>query len=151
YTHLHDPRTPVEETLQALSELVKAGKVRAIGASNLTRDQLATAVQVSRARGLAGYQAVQQRYTYLQPLPTADSAPQMLLVGPLRVYCAAQQILPRAYSVLLGGAYTRADRPLPPAYQTDQAPRQLAALHAVAGDLGASPNTVLYSWLLANG
>src|SRR5262249_59099912 len=64
---------------------------------------------------------------------------------------AAERILPGPPSALLGGAYTRTDRPLPPAYQTDQAPRQLAALHAVAGDLGTSPNTVLYSWLLANG
>src|SRR5262249_1326300 len=145
-THLHDPHTPIEETLQVLSDLVNAGKVRAIGASNLTRDHLAAAVAASRAHGLAEYRALQQRYSYLQPLPTADFTPQRLPDDRLRVSCADQRILPLAYSVLLGGAYTRTDRPLPPAYQTDQAPRQLAALHAVAGDLGTSPNTVLYSW-----
>jgi aryl-alcohol dehydrogenase-like predicted oxidoreductase len=151
YTHIHDRHTPVAETLHALTELVAAGKVRAVAASNLTRPQLAEATETSQRHGLARYQALQQRYTYLEPLPTADFAPQVLLDDQLRVYCADQHIMPLAYSVLLGGAYTRADRPLPAAYQTDRAPRQLAALRAVAGDLGVSPNTVVYSWLLAAG
>ena len=151
YTHIPDPHTPVQETLRALTDLVAAGKVRAIAASNLTRPRLAEAVETSQVHGLARYRALQQRYTYLQPLRTADFGPQVLLDDALRVYCADQQILPLAYSVLLGGAYTRADRPLPAEYQTDRTPRQLAALRAVARDLGTSPNTLVYAWLLAAG
>jgi aryl-alcohol dehydrogenase-like predicted oxidoreductase len=151
YTHIHDRHTPIAETLHALTDLVAAGKVRAIAASNLTRPQLAEATETSQLHGLARYRALQQRYTYLEPLPTADFAPQVLLDDQLRVYCADQHIVPLAYSVLLGGAYTRADRPLPAAYQTDRAPRQLATLRAVADDLRVSPNTVVYSWLLAAG
>jgi aryl-alcohol dehydrogenase-like predicted oxidoreductase len=151
YTHIHDPHTPIADTLHALTGLVTAGKVRAVAASNLTRPQLTEAIETSQLHGLTRYRALQQRYTYLDPLPTADFAPQVLLDDQLRVYCTDQQIVPLAYSVLLGGAYTRADRPLPAAYQTDRAPRQLAALRAVAGDLGVSPNTVVYSWLLAAG
>jgi len=151
YTHIHDPHTPVEETLRALTDLVQAGKVREIAASNLTRDQLAEAVDTSGKHGLATYRALQQRYSYLAPRPTADFAPQVLLDDALRVYCADHQILPLAYSALLGGAYTRPDRPLPGEYQTDRAPHQVATLRAVGEDLGTSPNTVLYAWLLAAG
>src|SRR6266540_2451182 len=58
YTHIHDPHTPVEETLRALTDLVQAGKVREIAASNLTRDQLAEAVDTSGKHGLATYRAL---------------------------------------------------------------------------------------------
>lgn len=151
YTHIHDAATPVEETLRALTDLVAAGKVRAIGASNLTRAHLAEAVDTSHELGLASYRALQQRFSYLAPRSTADFSPQVLLDDELRVYCADHAIVPLAYGVLLGGAYTRADRPLPPEYQTDRAPRQVATLRAVGTDLGTSPNTVLYAWLLAAG
>jgi aryl-alcohol dehydrogenase-like predicted oxidoreductase len=151
YTHIHDAATPVEETLRALTDLVAAGKVREIGASNLTLAQLAEAVDTGQRHGLAGHRALQQRYSYLAPHPTADFSPQVLLDDALRVYCADHAILPLAYSALLGGAYTREDRPLPPEYRTDRAPRQVATLRAVGTDLGTSPNTVLYAWLLAAG
>jgi aryl-alcohol dehydrogenase-like predicted oxidoreductase len=151
YTHIHDAGTPVAETLQALTGLVDAGKVRWIAASNLTRARLAEAVDASRELGLARYRALQQRYSYLAPGPAADFTPQVVLDDELRVYCAQQQILPLAYGVLLGGAYTRAERRLPPEYRTDRAHRQVATLHAVAADLGAAPSTIVYAWLLAAG
>jgi aryl-alcohol dehydrogenase-like predicted oxidoreductase len=151
YTHVHDAGTPVEETLRALTDLVAAGKVREIGASNLTLTRLAEAMDTSQRYGLAGYRALQQRYSFLAPHPTADFTPQVLLDDPLRVFCADHAILPLAYSALLGGAYTREDRPLPPEYRTDRTHRQVATLRAVGADLGVSPNTVLYAWLLAAG
>src|SRR5207249_1193838 len=151
YTHIHDPATPVEETLRALTGLVGAGKVRAIAASNLTRAQLGEAIDTSHAHGLARYRTLQQRYSYLAPRTGADFSPQAVLDDELRVYCAEEQILPLAYGALLAGAYTRTDRPLPPQYQTDRAHRQIATLHAVAADIGAAPSTVLYAWLLAAG
>jgi aryl-alcohol dehydrogenase-like predicted oxidoreductase len=152
YAHIRDHAVPQEETLRAFDDLVRAGKVRTIGASNMTRDDLAEATDISRKHGLAEYRMLQQRFSYLQPAPDADFGRQVILDEELRVYCADQQILPLAYSVLLGGAYTRADRPLPPDYRN--APRaqdHIDALHAVGRDLGVSPNTVVYAWLLAAG
>jgi aryl-alcohol dehydrogenase-like predicted oxidoreductase len=151
YTHIDDAATPVEETLRALTDLVAAGKVREIGASNLTLARLAESVDTSQRHGLAGYRALQQRYSYLAPHSTADLGLQVLFDDAQWVYCADRAILPLAYSTLLGGAYTREDRPLPPEYRTDRAHRQVATLRAVGADLGTSPNTVLYAWLLAAG
>ena len=152
YAHIRDRDAPQEETLRAFDQLVRDGKVRAIAASNYTRDDLADAVDISRKEGLAEYRMLQQRFSYLLPDPAADLGRQVILDEALQVYCADQQILPLAYSVLLGGAYTRADRPLPPHYQA--APRaqdHIDALHTVGRDLGVSPNTVVYAWVLAAG
>jgi aryl-alcohol dehydrogenase-like predicted oxidoreductase len=152
YAHVRDAATPQEETLRAFDDVVRAGKVRAIAASNYTRDDLAAAVDISRENGLAEFRMVQQRFSYLLPDPAADLGRQRLLDEELRVYCADQQIVPLAYSVLLSGAYTRADRPLPPAYQNaHRAQEHIDAVHAVGRDLGVSPNTVVYAWLLAAG
>jgi aryl-alcohol dehydrogenase-like predicted oxidoreductase len=152
YAHIHDKNVPHEETLRAFDELVTAGKARAIGASNYTRDALAEAVDTSRKDGLAEFRVLQQRYSYLMPRPDADLGVQVTLDEALRVYCADQQILPIAYSVLLAGAYTRSDKPLPEHYATaPRAQEHIDALHVVGRDLGVSPNTVVYAWLLATG
>lgn len=53
-----------------------------------------------------------------------------------------------AYSPLLKGAFTRADKPLGAAYDLPSAPRRLAALREVAGQTGATVNQVVLAWLL---
>jgi aryl-alcohol dehydrogenase-like predicted oxidoreductase len=63
--HAPDPDTPVEETLGALDELVRAGTVGAIGASNFTAEELAEAVEVSELEGLARYEWVQNSFSLL--------------------------------------------------------------------------------------
>src|SRR5579883_2026734 len=64
--HKDDPNTPQEETLQAFDELVKAGKVRAIGASNFTAERLTSAMEISRQNGLAAYQTLQPLYNLVE-------------------------------------------------------------------------------------
>jgi aryl-alcohol dehydrogenase-like predicted oxidoreductase len=64
--HAHDPDTPVEETLSTLADLVRAGKVGAVGASNHTAEQLAEAVEVSELEGLARYEWVQNSFSLLE-------------------------------------------------------------------------------------
>jgi aryl-alcohol dehydrogenase-like predicted oxidoreductase len=151
YAHIPDYATPQEETLRAFDQLVRAGKARTIAASNFTRDDLADAIDISRKEGLAEYRLLQQRFSYLLPDPSADLGRQVILDEEMRVYCADQQILPLAYSVLLGGGYTRADR-LPAHYRSaPRAQEHIDALHTVGRDLGVSPNTVVYAWLLAAG
>src|SRR5690348_5100099 len=61
-SHRDDPNTPVEETLSAYQELIKAGKVRAIGASNFTPARLRESLQVSKAKGLPRYESLQPWY-----------------------------------------------------------------------------------------
>jgi aryl-alcohol dehydrogenase (NADP+) len=63
--HGFDPTTPVDETLAALDQLVRAGKVRYIGCSNWLAYQLARAIGRSEARGLAVFATVQPRYNLL--------------------------------------------------------------------------------------
>jgi aryl-alcohol dehydrogenase-like predicted oxidoreductase len=63
--HQPDGKTPIEETLGALDDLVKAGKVRAVGASNFSAAQLREADAVAREHGLTPFTAVQNEYSLL--------------------------------------------------------------------------------------
>jgi len=63
--HAPDPDTPVEETLATFDELVQAGKVGAVGASNYTAEQLAEAVEISELEGLTRYEWVQNSFSLL--------------------------------------------------------------------------------------
>ena len=63
--HMPDSATPIEETLRALDELVRAGKVRYIGCSNFAAWELCEALWVSRIAGLNSFVSIQQRYNLL--------------------------------------------------------------------------------------
>src|SRR6202041_3856824 len=60
--HKDDPNTPLAETLGAFTELLRQGKVRAIGASNYSGQRLAEALEVSKREKLASYQTLQAEY-----------------------------------------------------------------------------------------
>jgi len=64
--HAPDPDTPHEETLATFDELVRTGKVGAVGASNFTAEQLAEAVEISELEGLARYEWVQNSFSLLE-------------------------------------------------------------------------------------
>ncbi|WP_077994365.1 aldo/keto reductase [Bartonella choladocola] len=61
-SHWFDPETPFEETLEAYSKLLKAGKIRAIGCSNITAEQLEQAMIVAKNNNLPSYQTLQPEY-----------------------------------------------------------------------------------------
>jgi aryl-alcohol dehydrogenase-like predicted oxidoreductase len=63
--HMPDPATPIEETLETLTELVSEGKVRCVGSSNLDGWQIADADWISRTRGLTRFITVQNEYSLL--------------------------------------------------------------------------------------
>ena len=67
--HKDDEETPLEETLGAFDELVKAGKVRYIGASNYSGKRLAEALETSRRNGLAAYVSLQPHYNLVEREP----------------------------------------------------------------------------------
>ncbi|MBF6599651.1 MAG: aldo/keto reductase [Dehalococcoidia bacterium] len=63
--HAFDPRTPIEETLRALDDIVRAGKVRYVGCSNYPAWRLADALRASERLGVARYDSLQPRYNLL--------------------------------------------------------------------------------------
>ena len=65
FSHKDDPGTPLEESLGAFDRLVKAGKVRAIGASQIGPERLEEALAVSRREGLASYSVLQTEYNLM--------------------------------------------------------------------------------------
>jgi aryl-alcohol dehydrogenase-like predicted oxidoreductase len=75
YLHKPDPATPIAETLEALDELVRAGKVRAIGCSNFSAEQLAEADTVARELGTARFTVLQNEYSLLERDDDSDVLP----------------------------------------------------------------------------
>jgi aryl-alcohol dehydrogenase-like predicted oxidoreductase len=61
-SHWDDPTTPIDETLQAYAQLIKQGKVRAIGASNFSAERLRESLEVSKRDGLPRYESLQPNY-----------------------------------------------------------------------------------------
>jgi aryl-alcohol dehydrogenase-like predicted oxidoreductase len=148
YAHVDDRTTPLEESMAAFARLVQAGKVRFIGASNYLAWRLEQANWVSRTNGWPEYCCVQQRHSYLRPKPGASFAPQLTTNEDLLDLCHVQGITMLAYSVLLSGAYTRAERPIPEGYVGPDSDARLAALKAVAEETGATPNHVILAWMM---
>jgi aryl-alcohol dehydrogenase-like predicted oxidoreductase len=147
YAHVDDRKTPMEETLEAFDRLVKAGKVRLIGASNFLAWRLEEARWVSRTRGWADYCCVQQRYSYLRPKPGASFEPQTAVNDDLLDYCRARGITLLAYSPLLAGAYTQPDRPFEEQYLGPDSDVRLTVLKAIAGETGATLNQLILAWM----
>jgi aryl-alcohol dehydrogenase-like predicted oxidoreductase len=147
FAHRDDFATPIEETMGAFDGLVKAGKVRLIGASNLPIWRIAEANAVSRANSWARYELIQQRYTYVRPRHGADFGPQIFLSEEMKAFAKHHSITLVAYSVLLAGAYTRAERPLPAQFAGVDSDERVSTLKQVADELGASPNQVIIAWM----
>ncbi|VXB37661.1 aldo/keto reductase [Aeromicrobium sp. 9AM] len=101
--HTPDPSTPIEETLGAMTELVKEGKVRAIGSSNLQAWQVVDADWTSRTSGLESFVTAQNEYSLYNRTAETELVPacEALGVGLLPYF-------PLAYG-LLTGKYTRGE------------------------------------------
>lgn len=152
FAHVDDPSVPSEESLGAFAELVRAGKVRSIGASNFTPGRLAAANTYAVANGLPRYEVLQPRHTYLRPRHDAAFGAQLPLTADMVDYCHAAQISVMPYSSGLGGAYkARADRPLPEQYQSADSSARLAALRDIAAATGSTPHQIVFAWLAAKG
>jgi len=151
YTHKDDPETPLEETLGALDGLVRAGKVRAIGASQIEPERLGQALDISEANGWARYEVLQTWYNLVERPrfegALADVARQRGLAT-VSFYSLASGYLTGKYrteadlgqSVRGGGVAT---------YLGGNGPRVLAALDAVAAETGATPAQVALAWIAA--
>ncbi|MFF2075267.1 aldo/keto reductase [Kitasatospora sp. NPDC058162] len=151
YTH-RDDDTPVEEFVTALDDLVRAGKVRAVAASNISAERLAEALAFAEREGLAKYVAVQPHYN----LVSRDT-----FEGPLADVVAEHGLATVPYYALASGFLTGKYRPDGPGVDSARAegaarylaeprgPKVLEALDAVAADHGVEPATVALAWLAA--
>lgn len=148
YAHVDDRVTPLEESLAAFDRLVQAGKVRYLGASNFLAWRLEKAYWLSKTNGWAKFCCIQQRHTYLRPKHGADFDAQIAANSDLLDLCRSEGITMLAYSALLSGAYTRADRPIPEQYLGPDSDARLAALRQVAAEHSATPNQIVQAWLL---
>ncbi|MEU3457824.1 aldo/keto reductase [Micromonospora sp. NPDC006766] len=151
WAHKPDPVTPLEETVAAFGELVSAGTVGRLGCSNYAVWEVERARQTARAGGCTGFTAVQQHHTYLRPRP--GTRPSVVH----RFGAVSDEVLHYlehhpdlalwAYTPLLAGAYTRADKPLPTEYDHAGTARRLAVLDEIAAETGTNRNRVVLAWL----
>jgi len=154
--HCWDASTPLEETLRTLDDVVRAGKVRYIGASNYTPAQLMRAIMLSERRNWVRFDCLQPEYSLLVRSTEWELLP----------LCRAEGIGVIAWSPLAGGWLSgkyRRGQPLPPdsrggrADRWDDLPEQresertwqiVDALIEVSSACGKSPSQVALNWLL---
>lgn len=154
WSHIEDRSVPLVESLGAFDKLAEAGKIRALGASNMATWRLERARNVSAARDWIPYTFIQLRHTYLRPRPNtrpAEAGHRLVSDETLDYLAAEPGLTLWAYNTLMFGAYTRQDRPIPGIYDHPGTTRRLAVLREVADELGATPNQVVLAWLMADG
>ena len=154
WAHLDDRSVPLEETVGAFDELVRAGQVVAVGASNAVAWRVERARAIAAAAGQTPYTALQMRHTYIRPRPGTrhSSRVQEYVTDETMDYLAAEpDVSLWVYSVLLSGAFTRADRPIAQEYQHPGTDARLAVIAKIAADLGVTVNHVILAWLMADG
>jgi aryl-alcohol dehydrogenase-like predicted oxidoreductase len=149
WAHDEDPATSLEETVGAFGEMVDAGSVRVLGVSNHAMWRVERARSIADATGVAAFDALQYRYSYVQPRPGTRS-PERSQASHEHLDLVRSQsgMALFAYTPLMQGAYTREDKPLPEAYDHPGTTRRLAALRTVADELGATPNQVVLAWMI---
>ncbi|MFF5476778.1 aldo/keto reductase [Streptomyces sp. NPDC012935] len=151
YTHFDKPEVPVEEIVGALDELVKAGKVRHIAASNISAERLEASLAFSDREGLARYVALQPHYN----LVSRDT-----YEGELQNLAERQGLAAVPYYALAAGfltgkyrAGTAVDSPRAQGAgkhaQTERGRRVLAVLDEIASAHEVPVATVALSWLAA--
>jgi 1-deoxyxylulose-5-phosphate synthase len=152
--HDFDPDVLQEETLRAFDELVRAGKVGAVGASNFTAEQLAEAIELSELEGLTRYEWVQNSFSLLD----RDDAETVFSV------CHEHGLGFEAFGPLAGGWLTgkyRRGEPFPDGSRMTQRPEgylrfaesdvydALEAFERDAAERGVSMAGLALAWLLA--
>jgi aryl-alcohol dehydrogenase-like predicted oxidoreductase len=150
-SHDDDAKTPLAETLGAYADLIKQGKVRAIGASNFTAARLTEALDVSAKLGLPRYECLQPLYNLVER-PAYEAELEAVCVqhglGVINFFALASGFLSGKYrseadlgKSLRGGGAKK--------YLNARGFRVLDALDAVAARLNATPAQVALAWQIA--
>jgi aryl-alcohol dehydrogenase-like predicted oxidoreductase len=149
-SHWDDEATPLDETLEAYARLLKEGKVKAIGASNLTADRLGHALEVSRKQGIPRYETLQPQYNLYD---------RSSFEGPLQDLCVREGLGVITYFSLAAGFLTgkyRSEKDFAKSqrgrgmqkYLNARGMRILGALDEVAQRHGVKPAHVALAWLV---
>src|SRR3954463_10641396 len=151
-THKDDPKTPVEETLEALARLLKAGKVRAIGASQYKPDRLRESMEASRRLGLSRYDTLQPEFNLydragferdLQPVAKEFGLAVIPFFGLAKGFLSGKYRKPADIEGRPRAAGLRKY------FEGARGMRILDALDAVGQRLGATPAQVSIAWIMA--
>lgn len=150
-SHDDDPNTPLEETLGAYADLIAAGKVRAIGASNHSAARLSEALAVSAKRGLPRYESLQPLYNLVER-PAFEAELEAVCVknglGVINFYALASGFLTGKYRSEADLGKSARGQGVKK-YLNERGLRVLAALDAVAERLNATPAQVALAWQIA--
>ena len=149
--HTDDAETPLEETLRAFDDLVKEGKVRAIGASNYGGDRLRAAENISRKAGWARYQTLQPNYNlYTREQYEHELAPVVseFNIGVVPYFSLAAGFLTGKYKTKADAEGAKRGGMLTP-YFDERGLRILKALDSVSQQTGAKQASIALAWLLS--
>jgi aryl-alcohol dehydrogenase-like predicted oxidoreductase len=151
-SHDDDAGTPLEESLEAFAGLIKAGKVRAIGASNYSAPRLAEALDVSERLGLPRYESLQPLYNLYDRAVFEDALAPLCLergVGVINFYALAAGFLTGKYRSEADAGKSARGANTTKKYLNARGLRILAALDAAAATHGATPAQVAIAWQIA--
>lgn len=151
YAHADDPATPLEETLRAFDQVVRAGKARYIAASNYGAARLEAALAVSRAGSLARFVTLQTTYSLVDRLPYEAELQGLCVregMGCLPYYALASGFLTGKYQA--GATVDSARREMVGSkYDHPLGRRALAAVEAIAASRGVPVAAVALAWVAA--
>ena len=151
-SHDDDAATPFEETLGAFAELIRAGKVRAIGASNHGAARLAEALDVAARTGLPRYESLQPRYNLYDRAPFEADLEALCVergLGVINFYALAMGFLTGKYRSAADAAKSTRGQRAVDTYLNARGRRILAALDDVAAQHRATPAQVALAWQIA--
>ncbi|NYT59802.1 aldo/keto reductase [Alcaligenaceae bacterium] len=151
FAHIDDEEVPLEETLTVFDKLIKAGKVRALGASNYSAERLRQALAVSQEQGLARYEVIQPLYN-LHDREDFESGLATLVqeqeIGVVSYFSLASGFLTGKYRSLEDVKDSPRARFLQ-GYFSERGQRLLQELLAVSDELSVRPAQVALAWLLS--
>ena len=149
-SHTDDETVPLEETLGAYDALVKAGKVRLIGASNYKGARLAEAIETAKQHGLPVYQTLQPNYnlhTREEYERNLEPVAEKYGLGVINYFSLANGFLTGKYKTKADAAGTKRESRVAP-YFDERGERILKALAAVEKEIGAKQASSALAWLL---
>lgn len=152
FSHCDDASVPLEETLGAYQQLIKQGKVRAIGASNHTAERLSEALEVSRKSGLPRYEALQRQYNLYARSDYESTLEPLCLeqqIGVVNYFALASGFLSGKYRTPADAAKSSRGKGVVAKYLNERGLKILAALDDVGRRYKASPASVALAWQIA--
>jgi aryl-alcohol dehydrogenase-like predicted oxidoreductase len=150
--HFDDESRPMSEPLEAFDELIREGKVRAIGASNFTAARLQESIDYSKAHGLPVYAVLQPEYNmYLRQRFESEYLPivQREGLGTINYFALASGFLSGKYRSPEDAGKSARGAGIVAKYLNERGLRILAALDEVAALYGSDQSTVALAWTMA--